>query len=69
MTDDKPTRGIATCRTCKRAFTKDGFGQQSIVDPKRCLDCYGRERAFAWQRLIDAQRGLTVREYATEARD
>lgn len=58
MTDETKTRAIATCRSCRRAFTKDGFGQQCEADPKRCLDCYGRERAFGWQRAWDAANGI-----------
>ena len=58
MTEETKTRSIATCRTCRRAFTKDGFGQQCEADPKRCLDCYGRERAFGWQRAWDAANGV-----------
>jgi len=59
---------IATCRVCRRAFSKDGFAAQSLADPRKCLDCFGRERAFAW-RVVDAARGVHVHEYAMDPRD
>lgn len=44
--ETKPTRSIATCRSCRRAFTKDGYGAQSIADARRCRDCVFADRLY-----------------------